>query len=231
MTFSTDCPSCGETLDVDDDHRGWTVRCPACRHEFVAGGDEPPPRPRSRRPAPSGYGRRRDRYDEPDDEDLIDDAREAVKGPATALKVLGLIGIGLGILGVLVFSVMLAQAGNKPRNAPANNPRNNNPFLNKDKDPAELVGNVVGSVLNVVFGVLTLVGAGKMSRLENRGWAMASAILAIIPCTNGCCLIGLPIGIWALTVLNRNEVADGFFLVARGRGHRRRDWDEDDDYE
>ena len=36
-------------------------------------------------------------------------------------------------------------------------------------------------------------------------WAKASAILAIIPLTSCCFLIGAPIGIWALMVLNKPE--------------------------
>lgn len=40
------CPSCAAELDLDEQYRDWTVRCPECRHEFV------PPAPRPPRPAP-----------------------------------------------------------------------------------------------------------------------------------------------------------------------------------
>ena len=36
MPLTLTCPSCGTELDLDEQHRGWTVRCPDCRHEFVA---------------------------------------------------------------------------------------------------------------------------------------------------------------------------------------------------
>ena len=35
MPLAITCPSCGSTLDLDEEYRDWTVRCPDCRHEFV----------------------------------------------------------------------------------------------------------------------------------------------------------------------------------------------------
>jgi hypothetical protein len=49
-----------------------------------------------------------------------------------------------------------------------------------------------------------------MKRLENHGMSMAAAIIAMVPCISPCCLIGLPIGIWALTVLNDPSVKAAF---------------------
>jgi hypothetical protein len=39
---------------------------------------------------------------------------------------------------------------------------------------------------------------------------LAAAIVALIPCFSPCCLIGLPIGIWALVVLSKPEVKSQF---------------------
>ena len=69
---------------------------------------------------------------------------------------------------------------------------------------------VVGGLVGIGIGIVILVGALKMKKLESYGFSMAAAILAIVPCLSPCCLIGLPIGIWALVVLNKPEVKSAF---------------------
>ena len=71
--------------------------------------------------------------------------------------------------------------------------------------------------LGVVFGIIGLLvsgfifyGALKMKKLESHGLAMAASIVAMIPCFSPCCLVGLPIGIWAVVVLSKPEVKDAF---------------------
>jgi hypothetical protein len=39
---------------------------------------------------------------------------------------------------------------------------------------------------------------------------MTAAILAMIPCLSSCCIVGLPLGIWALVVLSKPEVKSEF---------------------
>lgn len=57
------------------------------------------------------------------------------------------------------------------------------------------------SGLFLAFSAIVLYGGWKMMRLESYGWAMAAAIVALVPCVSPCCILGLPLGIWALTVL------------------------------
>ena len=71
----------------------------------------------------------------------------------------------------------------------------------------------MGIILNLVgvaIGVVILLGALKMKRLESHGFAMAASILALVPCVSPCCLVGLPIGIWSLVVLSKPEVKAAF---------------------
>jgi len=71
----------------------------------------------------------------------------------------------------------------------------------------------VGLVIRLValvIGILMLAGAIKMLRFSNRGLAITAAILAIIPCFHGCCLVSLPFGVWALVVLCKDEVKSHF---------------------
>jgi hypothetical protein len=78
--------------------------------------------------------------------------------------------------------------------------------------------------------LLALVGAIKMKNLSSSGWAYTSAILSVIPCTNGiCCILGLPFGIWALIVLSNPDVKRAF--VKGGSAPRDDDYDRrrDDD--
>ncbi len=62
----------------------------------------------------------------------------------------------------------------------------------------------------LLMNVVTVVGALKMRRLESYSMARVAAILAVIPCTSACYLLGVPFGIWALMVLARPEVRSAF---------------------
>jgi hypothetical protein len=69
---------------------------------------------------------------------------------------------------------------------------------------------IVSSIIGILISGLILFGALKMRKLESYGLAMASSIVAMIPCISPCCIIGLPIGIWALVVLTKPEVKGAF---------------------
>jgi hypothetical protein len=71
------------------------------------------------------------------------------------------------------------------------------------------MGGIIGAVVGLCWGGIVLSGALKMKSLTSKGYAMAGAITAMIPCS-GCCLLGLPFGIWALVVLSDAEVSTAF---------------------
>ena len=71
-------------------------------------------------------------------------------------------------------------------------------------------GFIVVAFIMLVLGVLIILGGVKMKQLRSYGLAMTATILAMIPCTSPCCVLGLPIGIWALVVLNNAEVKSAF---------------------
>jgi hypothetical protein len=56
---------------------------------------------------------------------------------------------------------------------------------------------------------VVIAGSIQMMRLQSHGMATAAAVVAMLPC-NLCCLLGLPIGIWALVVLLREDVKRAF---------------------
>lgn len=68
---------------------------------------------------------------------------------------------------------------------------------------------IASSVLGLVVSGLIIFGAIKMKNLQSFGLAMTAAILSLIPCF-GCYCFGIPVGIWALVVLNKTEVKAAF---------------------
>jgi hypothetical protein len=70
---------------------------------------------------------------------------------------------------------------------------------------------------SVALGIVSLAVAGfmifgalKMMRLQSYGIALATTILALIPCLSPCCCLTLPIGIWALVVMHAPDVRPAF---------------------
>ena len=125
-------------------------------------------------------------------------AAEMVNGPAVGLivtAVLGLVAQVLSLIFNLAGASILASA-RLPKEA----------FTNMFSGAL----GVAAGVLGIAVGVVILVGALKMKKLENYGFAMAASIIAMIPCFSPCCLLGLPIGIWALVVLSKPEVKSAF---------------------
>jgi hypothetical protein len=121
-----------------------------------------------------------------------------VNGPAIALIVLAILGFILQA-GSLVMNMVGASIF-------ANSQMPNQAWVNMFSGT---VGVVLGIVGLLVSGLI-LFGGIKMKKLENYGLAMTTSILAMIPCVSPCCLIGLPIGIWAVVVLSKPEVKSAF---------------------
>lgn len=69
---------------------------------------------------------------------------------------------------------------------------------------------IASGFLGILFGVVVLLGALKMRKLESHGFAIAASIIAMIPCISPCCFLGIPMGIWALVVLLNEDVKAGF---------------------
>jgi uncharacterized membrane protein YhaH (DUF805 family) len=122
---------------------------------------------------------------------------DRVNGPAIALMVTAGIGIALAIVGLLMnllgAGMGAAQGG--------------------EEGAMSMMSGGVGivqSIVGIAVGVVVLMGAMKMKRLESYGFAMTAAILAMIPCVSPCCLLGLPFGIWAVVVLNDANVKAAF---------------------
>jgi hypothetical protein len=124
-------------------------------------------------------------------------ALQQVSGPATGLIVVGILYFAAAAISLafsLVGSSILATSQ-------MSNPAIANMFSGS-------VG-IISNILVFLLGGLILYGGVNMKKLENYGMAMAASIVAMLPCS-ACCVIGLPIGIWAVVVLSKPEVKSAF---------------------
>jgi len=132
--------------------------------------------------------------------------------PAVWLIITGAINAALGLFCAISGIVHIIQISN-----PANRP-----IMGSE---AERLGFFAGQFTVLFFILLGLFaapviiyGAVKMFNGSSYGWAKAASILAIVPFTSCCFLIGAPIGIWALVVLSRPEVR--MFFGRGGANHQ-----------
>jgi hypothetical protein len=132
-----------------------------------------------------------------------DAALQLVKGPAIGLKVTAILGLVMVVVG-LVFNVMTLNGFHI------------GPQQMYDPQMQKLIGTLGGSlgivqnIIGGIVGVVVLLGAAKMQQLRSYQFALTASIVAMVPCISPCCLFGLPLGIWALVVLNKPEVKSQF---------------------
>ena len=77
----------------------------------------------------------------------------------------------------------------------------------------DFFGGAIGmgsSFLGLIVAIFIIYAALKMKELKQWNLAVVASVLAMIPCISPCCIIGLPIGIWALVVLMRPDVKAAF---------------------
>ena len=92
---------------------------------------------------------------------------------------------------------------------PPNAPPEMAKFINTMNQMSAPLG-IASSFIGLGIAVVILLGALKLKNLQSYGFAMTSAILALLPCVSPCCLVGLPVGIWAIVVMNDNAVKSAF---------------------
>jgi hypothetical protein len=132
-----------------------------------------------------------------------DAALKLVKGPVIGLQVTAITGLVLVALGLVIN--ILALGGMQIGMQQFNDPQ-------MQKLLSSLGGGlgIVQDIIGAVVGVIVLLGASKMKKLQNYSFAMTACIVAMLPCISPCCIFGLPFGIWALVVLNKPEVKSQF---------------------
>jgi hypothetical protein len=69
---------------------------------------------------------------------------------------------------------------------------------------------VASAAVGLLIAGLIIYATMEMKKLRQWSLAVAASILAMIPCISPCCIIGLPIGIWSLVILMRDDVKAAF---------------------
>ena len=214
MPWEFHCQFCNSRLRVPENTGGRRVRCPACSAEQMipdlgtpqfappaepvfpatSGPQFAPPMgqqseytlPQSESPLASPYQAPRAVGKQPQ---TVTAVAERVRAPAICLIVLS--SVCLAILGLAMMIFVLAAAVG-------------------EADDVSSVLNLLMGLVQLGVSLVMLVGAINMLKLRNRGLAMAGAILGMIPVISPCCILGLPFGIWSVTVMNDPEVQRAF---------------------
>lgn len=114
-------------------------------------------------------------------------ARVSVEGPANSLA---------AVAGVVIFFSLIRLAFNLVQ------------LL--DGGDIEVFGMaLIGKIVILIPYIVVMFGSMRMKQLKNYNLSIATSILAMIPCS-GCCIVGLPVGIWALVVLLKPEIRAAF---------------------
>jgi hypothetical protein len=138
---------------------------------------------------------RRRRAQDDKDEDDRPRRRGSRKKASAAATAPGIALLIVGILGLLMGGVYLIQAiFGRPFFAPANQPA-----------PYPVVLLWLFAFITLIWGAVVTLGGMKLMRLESWGSVLTACIFAMLPC-NPCCMLGLPLGIWGLVVLSRDDV-------------------------
>jgi hypothetical protein len=123
-----------------------------------------------------------------------------VQAPAIALIVVG----GLGLL-ASIYSVINALVAAPPV-FPPDTPDFVRQFASNSVGP--LAAGI--QLIFVLVAILILVGGIQMLRFKTWGLALTASILSMVNVGSCCCILGLPIGIWALIILLASDVQQQF---------------------
>ena len=149
-------------------------------------------------------------------EDTLAIAKAKVKAPAILMLIAGIITV-LMLAYSIVDSVGKDQLAEfqKERQQAENDPKMDDNTKKMVKPIYDFAENVLVNVIPfqpAMWGIsglvafVTIVGSIRLMNLSGSGWPRAAAILNMITCFSGCCLIGLPVGIWVLIVLSNPDV-------------------------
>jgi cbb3-type cytochrome oxidase subunit 1 len=124
-----------------------------------------------------------------------------IKPPAIALLIFGVL---TEILGVLITILGVLHFVDK-----------NRPPIPSNSD--ERLGYIVGGVVIYGIALISIFAApyivlGAVNMMKSRKYASAryAALVAMVPFSSCLFIVGLPIGVWALTTLSKPEVRDNF---------------------
>ena len=217
MPIEFTCTGCQKTLRVSDAAAGKRARCPDCGQigsvpmsgGFASSGqaeggttwstgewapNEPAAETGNPFASPHGYAQA---------EPLSRaDVSSKISAPAIALIVISSLNL---LIVLLQFVAMFADLA-----VPGHNPNRGLRGADVIVPMAFMGGFILIMLLKEVFVIF---GAVQMKSMQSYSMAMTATILTLIPCNSMCCLVQLPLGIWALVTLLDNDVKDAFRSV------------------
>jgi len=127
-------------------------------------------------------------------------AREAVRGPAIFILVLSVLNIITSVVSCfwLAYESQFMTALGLPEQT------------NQIQTNMKIFFSVPATVIGFFLAVACLIGSLRMMKLQSHNFAIATAIMMLIPCSNCCCFLNIGAGIWALVVLQKPEVKSSF---------------------
>jgi hypothetical protein len=133
----------------------------------------------------------------------IDKARSRLLAPAIALLVTALLCL---IINPICILINLSQPlPNPPPPPPGANPEG----FRAGFKFGFYIWTIAGAPCTVA-ALVVMIGSIQMLRVRMRGLAVTASVLAMLLVWPGCCLLGLPFGIWSMIVLNQPEVRRAF---------------------
>lgn len=151
----------------------------------------------------------------------LEEARARVQTPGTLLQVFGIMSLVLTVAYVaLLFAapdVLLRGQYDFFAKMQKDQPQAQQLPPYDEWVKSQQIQSGLAQVLALAGSVVIFLGGSKMKQLQGYGLALTSAIMATLPvCTNNCCCISTPFGIWALVVLLNSDVKMAFNHVKTG---------------
>jgi uncharacterized protein YneF (UPF0154 family) len=138
-------------------------------------------------------------------------ALNKVKTPAILLMISGIISLLTNVVGGSMTAVLYLGMKDEIMKELEKNPNQDVPVESLDVIfNLYGYGGIVCAVLGLIVGAFVIFAAVRMMKLQGWGMALTAAILSLIPCFQGCCLLAMPAGIYAMVVLLDSSVKPTF---------------------
>jgi hypothetical protein len=153
---------------------------------------------------------------------LRESRREAARSKLEAPGIAMLIVNGLNVvvaLGLLIWGFASLPDASKDmqqarQNAANRNQRVRQPGEANAHDTGFAIGfyagrlgpHFCGGLLGIAGSIVGFIGGARMLQARSLTTARLAAIVTMIPCTSPACILGLPVGLWALVALSSPEV-------------------------
>ncbi|MBX3422119.1 MAG: hypothetical protein KF752_11250 [Pirellulaceae bacterium] len=152
------------------------------------------------------------------------DLQQRVSGPAIGLIVLGCSNTLFSVWGIVMAALNIFELNPITTMQKRDMERSRNQmgeagaaFMDQMMYFTDLMngeGTLVFNLLALVIGIGLVVAGLRMKAFRSYWLVMTFAVLGMMPCLSNCCIVGLPLGIWAIVVLSDVHVKAAFMSRA-----------------